>query len=204
MARTPKITNEEILTAARQIFLEQGVGASTLTIAEKAGISEASIFKRFVTKEGLFLAAMGINETPKWIKPLTHNEPTAEIKSELVEFSSQMLAFYQEVLPRVMMLMQRGQKSFPPPMPPFPPPFVRDTHLLTGFLERAIAKGYLRSCNATIVAHAIVGAIHNYLIVENVSKMPIPLPISKPQSIEPDIFIQSLIETIWTGIAPEN
>jgi AcrR family transcriptional regulator len=45
MARPPKITNEEILAAARQVFLEQGEGGSTLEIAEKAGISEASIFK---------------------------------------------------------------------------------------------------------------------------------------------------------------
>ena len=32
MARPPKITNEEILTAARQVFLEEGFGASTLAI----------------------------------------------------------------------------------------------------------------------------------------------------------------------------
>jgi Bacterial regulatory proteins, tetR family len=41
MPRPPKITNEEILVAARQVFLEQGESGSTLEIAEKAGISEA-------------------------------------------------------------------------------------------------------------------------------------------------------------------
>ncbi len=65
MARPPKITNDEILAAARQVFLEEGMGASTLKIAEKAGIAEASIFKRFATKQALFLAAIGISETPQ-------------------------------------------------------------------------------------------------------------------------------------------
>ena len=36
MARSPKITNEEILAAARQVFLTQGVNASTVALAEKA------------------------------------------------------------------------------------------------------------------------------------------------------------------------
>jgi Bacterial regulatory proteins, tetR family len=64
MARTPKITNEAILAVAQQLFLEQGEKASTLEIANKAGISEASIFKRFATKQALFLAAIGITAPP--------------------------------------------------------------------------------------------------------------------------------------------
>jgi AcrR family transcriptional regulator len=92
MARPPKITNEEILTAARQVFLEEGFGASTLAIAEKAGISEASIFKRFGTKEGLFIEAMGVFDTPQWVKNLSNQQPTADIKSELTEICKQMLA----------------------------------------------------------------------------------------------------------------
>jgi hypothetical protein len=44
MPRPPKITNEEILAAARQVFLAEGINGSTLEIGQKAGISEASIF----------------------------------------------------------------------------------------------------------------------------------------------------------------
>lgn len=200
MARTQKITNEEILAAARKIFLEQGIGASTLAIAEKAGISEASIFKRFATKEALFLAAIGITETPKWVKQLSDDVPTPEIKSELTYFCKQILAFYQEVLPRVFMMMQRGDRGFMPPM--IPPP-VRDSYLLAGFLERAIAKGYLRSCDPTTVAHMMVGAINSYAIAQNFHKLPIPLPWKKPNLIEPDLFIHNLVETLCTSIAPD-
>lgn len=202
MARPPKITNEEILAAARQVFLEQGASASTLEIAEKAGISEASIFKRFVTKQALFLAAMGITEKPKWVKEMSHNAPTVAIKSELTEICHQMMAFYQEVLPRVLMMMTQGNLPSPPPMPP---PQVRDSHLLSEFLDRAIQKGYLRSCNSVTVAQMITGAIVNYVMTELfTSKLPISLPFLKPKSIEPSTFIHNLIETLWSGIAREE
>lgn len=202
MARPPKITNEEILSAARQVFLEEGFGASTLAIAEKAGISEASIFKRFGTKEGLFMEAMGVFETPQWVKKLSNQQPTADIKSELTEICKQMLALYQVILPRVFMVMSRGNIPIPPPAPPPP---IRDSQLLGAFLERAIAKGYLRSCDAMTIAYMITGSITNYVVVGNIaSKMPFPISIFQPKQIEPSIFIHNLIETLWFGIAPED
>ncbi len=120
MAQTPNITNEEILAAALQVFLEEGIGASTLEIAQKAGISEASIFKRFTNKQALFLAAMGITETPKWVKTLSSDMPTAVIKSELTDISEQMLAFYQEVLLRVLMMMAQSNLPHPSQSHPWP------------------------------------------------------------------------------------
>jgi AcrR family transcriptional regulator len=202
MARPQKITNEEILAAARQVFLEQGMGASTLAIAEKAGISEASIFKRFATKQALFLAAMGIAETPQWVKVLSSRQPTAAIKAELTEICEQMLAFYQEVLPRVMMMMTQHNMPHPPLVPPPP---VRDSQLLAAYLERAIAQGYLRPSDAATIAHMIVGAIVNYVIASNVAeKFPLPLSLPKVMAIAPSHFIPHLIDTLWGGIAPEE
>lgn len=206
MPRTPKITNEEILAAAREIFLAQGFGASTLEIAERAGISEASIFKRFTTKQALFLAAIGITETPKWVKALSSKIPTANIKTELTDICSEMLAFYLEVMPRVMMMMTPN--NLPPLIKSTPPP-VRDSQLLAGFLERAIERGYLRSsCNPTTVAHMLVGAITNYVAVQSITThqmMDTPLPtVLKHQVLEPSQFIQHLIETLWKGITLDN
>jgi AcrR family transcriptional regulator len=199
MARPPKITNEAILTAARQVFLAQGVGASTVEIATIAGISEASIFKRFGTKQALFLAAMGA-ETPKWVKELPHQVPSNAIKTELTDISTQMLDFYRVVLPRVMMMMTQNKMPHPPMMPPPP---IRDTYLLAGFIDRAIAAKHLRPCDATIIANIIVGTIVNYVIVSNVpDNLPMPLPFPTPPRIPPDRFIEQLIETLWHGIAP--
>jgi AcrR family transcriptional regulator len=200
MARPPKITNEAILAAARQVFLTQGVGASTVEIAEKAGISEASIFKRFGTKQALFLAAMGA-ETPKWVKELPHQAPTAAIKTELTDITTQMLDFYQVVLPRVMMMMTQTKMPHPPLMPPPP---IRDAYILAGFIDRAIAARHLRPCDAITIANMIVGSIVNYVISSNVPQnLLVPLPFPVPPTVPPDRFTHNLIETLWHGIAPE-
>jgi AcrR family transcriptional regulator len=203
MPRPPKITNEEILVAARQVFLEQGESGSTLEIAEKAGISEASIFKRFVTKQALFLAAIGISETPQYVKLLSSQTPTAEIRAELTEICTQMLGFYQEVMPRVMMMMIQTKSS----LPPLVPPPLRDSQLVAGYLDRAIAQGHLKPCDTATVAHAIVGAIQNYSMISTISdKIPFPIPfiLPKVKSIEPTTFIHNLIEMLWVGIAPDR
>jgi AcrR family transcriptional regulator len=202
MARPPKITNEEILAAARQVFLAQGESGSTVEIAEKAGISEASIFKRFATKQALFLAAIGISETPQYVKLLSSQTPTAEIRSELTEICTQMLGFYQGVMPRVLMMMTQTKSS----LPPMVPPPLRDAQLFAGYLDRAIAKGHLKACDSATVAYAIVGAINSYVMTQTIAnKIPFPIPFVLPKikSIEPTIFIDNLIETIWAGIAPE-
>jgi AcrR family transcriptional regulator len=202
MPRPPKITNEEILAAARQVFLAQGEGGSTLEIAEKAGISEASIFKRFSTKQALFLAAIGISETPQYVKLLSNQTPNAEIRAELTEICTQMVGFYQEVMPRVMMMMTQTKSS----LPPLVPPPLRDSQLFAGYLDRAIAQGQLKPCDSMTVAHAIVGAINSYAMTQTIAnKIPFPIPFVLPKlkSIEPTTFIHNLIETLWVGIAPD-
>jgi AcrR family transcriptional regulator len=211
MARPPKITTEEIIAVARQVFLEQGAGASTLVIAERADISEAAIFKRFGTKQALFLAAMGISDNHPWINVLSKGTPTPAIRADLIEICSQILEVYQEVMPRVLMLMNQGNTSLPPPM--FEPPPIRDTQLLAGYLDRAIDKGYIKPCNATVVAHIIIGGINNYVVMQNMPKLPFPVsPLLQIKSnisgasiaIEPELFIPNLIDTIWVGIDPNS
>ncbi|WP_310482137.1 helix-turn-helix domain-containing protein [Chamaesiphon sp. VAR_48_metabat_403] len=147
MPRPPKITNEEILTAAREVFLAQGESVSTLEIAEKAGISEASIFKRFSTKQALFLAAIGISEIPQYVKLLSSQTPTAEIRSELTEICTQMAEFYQEVMPRVIMMMTQTKSS----LPPLVPPPLRDSQLFAGYLNRAIAQVTIASLSPSFI-----------------------------------------------------
>jgi hypothetical protein len=82
-----------------------------LEIAQKAGICEALIFKRFTTKQVLFLAAMGLTETPKWAQTLSSDTPTTAIKSELTDICGKMLTFYQEVLLRMLMIDDDSRQS---------------------------------------------------------------------------------------------
>ncbi len=58
MGRKKTITDAELLDAAREVFVEAGLGASTKEIARRAGVSEGVIYQRFATKDELFFAAM--------------------------------------------------------------------------------------------------------------------------------------------------
>jgi AcrR family transcriptional regulator len=50
---------EQVLLAARQVFLESGfTGARTREIADRAGITEAFLFRRFTSKEEMYQAAV--------------------------------------------------------------------------------------------------------------------------------------------------
>src|SRR5215470_10839817 len=68
MVRPARITDSQILVAARDVFLEKGISATTAEVARRAGIAEGSIFKRFPTKEHLFCAAMTPGGDPPWLK----------------------------------------------------------------------------------------------------------------------------------------
>lgn len=58
MPRPRTISEDELLAAARAVFVERGFAASTKEVARRAGVSEALLFQRYPTKADLFFAAM--------------------------------------------------------------------------------------------------------------------------------------------------
>ncbi|MEH2275878.1 MAG: TetR/AcrR family transcriptional regulator [Nostoc sp.] len=211
MPRIPRITNQQILEAARQVFLQQGFGASTLEIAQQAGISEASIFKRFSTKEELFFAAMGIPEKPLWVNELESLCGKGDLKENLINICLQIMEFYHQVLPRIMMLRSRGNAitelggKEPKPM--------RDVKVLTAFLEREINQDRLRPCDPQTVAHILLGSLMNYVFLEQMSsKVSMATAESGIETYlnsgapttEVSVFVLSLVDIVWQGIAPSQ
>src|SRR5665213_932325 len=58
MGRPELVSREDIIAAARDVFVKEGLRASIRDVAAVAGISEAAIFKRCSTKAALIVAAM--------------------------------------------------------------------------------------------------------------------------------------------------
>ena len=194
MARIPKITNEQILEAATEVFLHKGFGGSTQEIAQKAGISEASIFKRFSTKEELFFAAMGIPETPPWVKQMESLSGKAELKANLNQVCVGILEFYRHVMPRIMMLRARGN-ALPEMGAKLESKPIQDIKVLTSFLEFEIQQGRLRPCEPQAIAHILLGTLMNYVFLEQ---------RSSPESTPTDelLFVENLVDILWQGISP--
>jgi AcrR family transcriptional regulator len=51
---------ERIVDAAVEVFAERGLDASTAEIAARAGVGEATLFRRFPTKDDLITAIIGV------------------------------------------------------------------------------------------------------------------------------------------------
>src|ERR1700753_1234182 len=51
---------ERIVAAASEVFAERGLEASTAEIAARAGVGEATLFRRFPTKDDLITAIIGV------------------------------------------------------------------------------------------------------------------------------------------------
>lgn len=76
MAEPASSTRERIIQAAFKAFARDGLGATTRTIAQEAGVNEVTLFRHFQNKEGLLAAVMtqmvqenhgaGLGEVEEW------------------------------------------------------------------------------------------------------------------------------------------
>jgi AcrR family transcriptional regulator len=212
MGRSRTITNKQILEAARQVFLAEGFGASTIEIARRAGVSEGSIFKRFATKEDLFFAAMGEVNTPQWIRSLETLPGQGDIRENLVAISFRMLEFLHEAVPRVVILHSKG--ILPPDRPGLmnESPLVQNLKALTAFFEEEMKLGRIRTCDPEIPARLLLGALTNQILMEQMSVA--DSNSADHESVDHESAdrdseftiapaqVMGIVEMIWCGIAP--
>lgn len=205
MGRPPIITNEQLLEAAREIFLAEGFGASTVKIARKAGVSEGTLFKRFPTKEKLFFAAMGISEEPAWRKELNNLVGKGDLKENLIALAFQIIESFRETVPRMMMVFSKGNPTpsmmtlgHPPICPGMEEPApARDLKAVTAFFESELKLGRLRPCKPESIARIYFGSLMNYIFMDMTGPLPFDIP-----SIPLSTFVHDLVEILWQGIAP--
>jgi AcrR family transcriptional regulator len=193
MPRPQIVPDEQILAAAREIFLAEGVTASTLTIAKRAGVSEGTLFKRFGTKEALFLAALEISAEPAWVKTLDGFVGQGEPQETLMALSLQMVASFRELMPRIIVLRSRGllhpfMQSLPDPPP------VRAHRALTQYFTREIELGRFRTFHPSAAASLLLGALTHFVLVEE---------LGGAIGASDRDFVRDLVETLWQGIGSE-
>ncbi|HZO55956.1 MAG TPA: helix-turn-helix domain-containing protein [Bryobacteraceae bacterium] len=106
MARKKSIPDKDILTAAREVFVEQGFAASTRAIAKHAGVSEGLLFQRYPTKTELFLAAM-VPPPIDMNKQLRRLAVEGEFETTLRELAMAILEYFRAAVPIFVPLMTR-------------------------------------------------------------------------------------------------
>jgi AcrR family transcriptional regulator len=199
MARPTVIRNEVILEAARTIFLERGILATSAEVAHMAGVSEGSIFKRFKTKADLFRAAMGVDleDIPRALSALVTCAGTRTVEENLVDAGLQTVGFFQRVMPIMMMSWSN------PRLPggcvpngcdvPDPPPIRAQRHVAE-YLAAELKLGRIAPIKPEIIARAYLGALSTYVFSE--------LLVSKGSGphIESESYVREYVRTLLTGM----
>jgi AcrR family transcriptional regulator len=106
MARPQGITDDEVLAAARAVFLAKGISGTVEEVAERCHVGVATIFRRFPTKAELFSAAMTVNVDAEWSRFLARRLELAErgdAREGLMELANTMLAAARKMVPLFMM-----------------------------------------------------------------------------------------------------
>jgi len=197
MVRPTRIRNDDLLQTARSLFLRQGPSVSTSEIAQAAGVSEGSLFKRFGNKEALFLAAMGLKELD-WTLDVQAYVGAATVPENLHEIALDLLTYFEVLLPRLTCMS--GHPKFHPTEflrhHPSPPP-LRATGYLTEYLEFEIQGGRARACAAEVVARTLHGSLWGYAFFEHTG-------LNERLNTDRCTFVKELIDLLWRGLQPSQ
>lgn len=197
MGRPRTVSNDAILQAARDVFIEQGSSASTSTIAERVGLSQAALFKRFGTKNDLMMAALAPPEVPPFV-PLLEAGPSGEqpVRDELVAIAAVAARFFRDMVPCLMVL--RTSEMTPDKMFEHfdvPPP-IRAQAALAGYFTRAMDAGLMRRADPIGLTFSFLGAFYMRAFLTHLIRQPL-------SDEDLDAYAESIVDTLWRGLAPE-
>lgn len=191
MGRKKIIDDETLLEHARSVFLQRGAFGSTKEIAERAGVSEAAIFKRYPTKAKLFLAAL----LPPAADPrsLVANE-IEDPRGALEETGRRLLDYFREVIPTAMHLMGNPAITVADVASHFDSKGVNNIdEALTVFIQERASLGQLRVRDARASASLLVAGIHSLALYEM---------MGLHGGVDMGHAIPHFVDALWSGLAP--
>ncbi len=184
MARPQSITDDEVLAAARAVFLDRGATATVEEVAARCGVGEATVFRRFPTKQALFIAAMDTDHEIDWARVI---EPEAmagrELREVLIELGRATVHSGRKIFPLILMkmsnpaLIERERT---------PPRVTKTLEILTGFFAQEIAAGRIRARDPRVAARIWMGALQHLITFDAFMKPADNLPA--------DTLIEGLVD----------
>ncbi|MDP3279101.1 MAG: TetR/AcrR family transcriptional regulator [Deltaproteobacteria bacterium] len=197
MARPPSISDETLLKAAHAVLKERGASASTIEIAERAGVSEGTLFHRFGSRHGLMNAVLSSLSSP-WLQALPGRVGEGEVFEQLRVLAHETLGFFRELMPLTMIAMSSQGQQGPEALAERAAGKLRGERIVAQYLDAEMRLGRLRRLDAEVVAMAFLGALHSFAMNEYI------LRNHRTFSIPEHTFVRGLIETLQSGIGPES
>ncbi len=191
MARPIKVSDSDILDAAREIFLARGLKATTAEVALRAGVSEGTIFNRFDTKDELFHAAMELElAEPSWLIDLCSNVNRGDLVENLVALGLHGIDYFHVAIPMKVLQWSNRTAEFKGagPLP-------RMVKKLASYFEAEMRHGRMRRHDPEIVARTFLGGIVTYSYMESVEAGHDELPMPR------EMFVRGLVNVLRCGVS---
>lgn len=171
MVRPRQISTEKIIEAAKEAFLERGLGVSMQVIADKVGLSQPALFKRFKTKKDLVFAALAPPEKLPVVDWIESGPSKGDLRPQLEELLTKLWETIGWILPRLMVL-RTGKFSPEQFLKKYKtPPLVLMLQALSRWFERAAENGQLRSDgDPSSWAQSCLGALQGRALLRNILK----------------------------------
>jgi AcrR family transcriptional regulator len=192
--RPKTVSDADVLTAARETFLEHGPAVSTTVIAQRVGLSQASLFKRFGTKNRLMLLAMTQQLNVTWMDILEEGPDERPIDEQLVEVFTAASHFFDQMMPCSMVLKSSGMGPEDIMSVFDEPPPVRAQRMLSMWLQRAMDQGRMGPCNPKAVAMALLGSMHSRAFLSHIT--------GTEPTFTAEEYVQSVVDAVWRGLIP--
>ena len=194
MGRPKLIEDHELLSIARDVFRQHGHTASTRHVAKAAGISQAALYKRFKTKDQLFIAALTLNApnltTLSEIK-VTGRTPQAY----LAIFAAHAKDHFRHAIPSI--LSHAAHPKYGKEMMGQIHRHNRAGEISAMLILRLDAwrkQGLTRAIEPRVFAHAYIHALHSMAMVEVLSGEDVTVPT-------PPAEMKAFVDLFWRGIA---
>ncbi len=198
VGRPPRIREEDLLNAARAVFVEEGVSVSTARIAARAKVSETTLFHRYKTKEALFSAVV---EREVRVSPLVLQCVRLAGKGDMAENLRAIASAALETLRASLPFMQMARAN-----PGFPsvhrllihagaPPEQMALHL-TAYFQAEARRGRIRKLPCAVLARALLGALMDRVFIHDT------LHPGPPSPSEDALFSSDLVDVLLHGAIP--
>lgn len=188
-------TDEQILTVARACILEHGPAVSTAHIATELGLSQATLFKRFGSKEALLVRALLPADHAGVVPWLEAGPSSAPLSDQLHELGTALLHLFDQVLPCVMMLRASNERAAQVALRDPNRGPIRLQRAAEDWFGRAAARGLIGATPATVAASAFVGALRSRVFTSHL--------LGQRRDPEEDAaFLASLSRLLCFGISP--
>jgi AcrR family transcriptional regulator len=207
MARPTVISDDLILDIARKVFLQRGLSATTAEIAERAGVSQGILFKRFKTKNALFQAAMKVDGDPTKPLPIDFDERLGkvDVQKTLIEIGEFLIHKFMGLVPTMMMCWSSRDEIFDdtkgmtPPDKIFeqgPMRGVKAIQTISKYLSKEAKLKRVRQGDFEILAQTLIGACWYYAFLQ------VMVGEIHQEPMTPTQYVKGVVKTMWSGIAP--